>query len=61
MSATMRAFSAGTMTIELYPGEQLGIERQCLELPQIGSLAMTKVSASLMANFAPANQVLGLS
>ena len=45
--------SGGTLRIDLYPSQQLGTERQCLELLQIGSLAMTKVSAAVLENFAP--------
>jgi tripartite ATP-independent transporter DctP family solute receptor len=52
--------SAGALRIEIYPSEQLGSERECLELLQIGSLAMTKVSAAVMENFAPGYRVLGL-
>ena len=52
--------SDGKMRIDIYPSEQLGTERQCLELLQIGSLGMTKVSASVMENFAPSFQALSL-
>jgi tripartite ATP-independent transporter DctP family solute receptor len=52
--------SGGKLKIEIYPSGQLGQERECLELLQIGSLAMTKVSASVMENFAPSYKVLGL-
>ncbi len=52
--------SEGKLTIEIYPSQQLGTERQCLELLQIGSLGMTKVSAAVMENFAPNIQVLSL-
>lgn len=52
--------SGGKLKIEVYPSQQLGTERQCLELLQIGSLAMTKVSAAVMENFAPNIQVLSL-
>ncbi len=52
--------SGGKFEIELYPSQQLGTERQCLELLQIGSLGMTKVSAAVMENFAPNIQVLSL-
>ncbi len=52
--------SGGQLQIEIYPSQQLGTERQCLELLQIGSLAMTKVSAAVMENFAPNIQVLSL-
>jgi tripartite ATP-independent transporter DctP family solute receptor len=52
--------SGGKLKIEIYPSGQLGQERECLELLQIGSLAMTKVSASVMENFAPSYKVLSL-
>ncbi|MCO6490767.1 MAG: TRAP transporter substrate-binding protein [Phaeodactylibacter sp.] len=52
--------SGGRLQIEIYPSQQLGTERQCLELLQIGSLAMTKVSAAVMENFAPTIQVFSL-
>lgn len=52
--------SGGQLRIEIYPSQQLGTERQCLELLQIGSLAMTKVSAAVMENFAPNIQVFSL-
>jgi tripartite ATP-independent transporter DctP family solute receptor len=52
--------SRGNLHIEIYPSEQLGSERESLELLQIGSLAMTKVSAAVMENFAPGYRVLGL-
>jgi len=52
--------SGGTVTIQVYPNGQLGGERELLELLQIGSLAMTKVSAAVMENFAPNYKVLGL-
>ena len=52
--------SNGQLVIEIYPSQQLGTERQCLELLQIGSLAMTKVSAAVLENFAPKIEVLSL-
>lgn len=52
--------SGGKMTIEIYPSQQLGSERECLELLQIGSLDMTKVSVGVMENFAPKMKVFGL-
>jgi hypothetical protein len=42
--------------VDLYPSEQLGSERECLELLQIGSLGMTKVSAAVLENFAPSSR-----
>ncbi|MCF8247056.1 MAG: TRAP transporter substrate-binding protein [Saprospiraceae bacterium] len=52
--------SGGRLTIEIYPSQQLGTERECLELLQIGSLGMTKVSSSVLENFAPEMKVFGL-
>ncbi len=52
--------SEGKLTLEIYPNQQLGSERQCLELLQIGSLDMTKVSAAVMENFSPDMKVFGL-
>lgn len=52
--------SDGKMRIDIYPSQQLCTERECVELLQIGSLGMTKVSASIMENFAPSYSVLGL-
>ena len=52
--------SGGKMSIEIYPSGQLGAERECLELLQIGSLDMTKVSAAVMENFAPKYELLSI-
>lgn len=50
--------SGGKLQIKVFPDGQLGSERETLELLQIGSIAMTKVSASALSNFAPEYQVL---
>lgn len=60
MADRLREKSGGTMRIDLYPSEQLGTERQTLELLQIGSLGMTKVSAAVLEGFAPLFRVFGL-
>lgn len=60
MSEVLDSLSGGKMEIEIYSSGQLGSEGQCLELLQIGSLAMTKVSAATMESFAPAYSVLNL-
>lgn len=52
--------SGGTLKVEVYPSGQLGSERECLELVQLGGLAMTKVSASVLEGFAPEFKVFGL-
>ncbi len=43
--------SDGGMRIDIYPNEQLGTERETLELLQIGSLDITKVSAAVIESF----------
>ncbi len=43
--------SGGKLKVQLYPSGQLGGERECLELLQIGSLDITKVSAAVLENF----------
>ena len=48
MAERLEEKSGGTLQMEIYPSQQLGTERQCLELLQIGSLAMTKVSGAVM-------------
>lgn len=60
MATELEQISEGQMLLEVYPNQQLGTERQCLELLQIGSLDMTKVSVGVMENFAPKMKVLGL-
>lgn len=60
MGKELEKNSKGDLTLEIYPNQQLGSERQCLELLQIGSLDMTKVSAAVMENFSPNMKVLGL-
>ncbi len=52
--------SGGTMRIVIYPSEQLGTERQVLELLQIGSVGMTKVSSAVLEHFAPSFKVLSI-
>lgn len=60
MAERLAEKSGGTMRIDIYTSQQLGTERETLELLQIGSLGMTKVSSSVLEGFAPAFQVLGL-
>lgn len=52
--------SGGKLKLQIYPSQQLGTERECLELLQIGSMDMTKVSVGVLENFAPKMKVLGL-
>ena len=45
--------SEGKMRVDIYPSQQLGTERELLELLQLGSLGMTKVTAAVLESFAP--------
>lgn len=52
--------SHGKIKIKIFPDAQLGSEREVLELLQIGSVAVTKVSAATLSNFVPEYKVLGI-
>lgn len=60
MADRLEEKSGGKLTMTIYPSGQLGSEQQCVELLQIGSLAITKVSAAVMESFTENFQVLGL-
>ncbi len=60
MAQRIHEKSKGKMQMEIYPSAQLGSERQCLELLQIGSLDVTKVSVAVIENFAPKLMVFSL-
>lgn len=60
MAELVEKKSEGKLTIQIYPSQQLGSERECLELLQIGSLGMTKVSASVLESFAPKLRIFGI-
>jgi tripartite ATP-independent transporter DctP family solute receptor len=60
MADRCKEISNGELTIDIYPSGQLGSEQQCVELLQIGSLAITKVSAAVMESFTEDFKVLGL-
>lgn len=53
MQEALNEKSGGKLQIKIFPDGQLGSERETIELLQIGSIAMTKVSASALSNFAP--------
>ncbi|WP_343329729.1 TRAP transporter substrate-binding protein [Polaribacter staleyi] len=52
--------SGGKLIVTIYPSRQLGGERECLELLQIGSLDITKVSAAVLENFIPEYKVFSV-
>lgn len=60
MGEELKEISGGKMELKIYSGGQLGAERECLELLQMGSLDITKVSAAVMENFVEEYQVLSI-
>jgi len=56
----LREKSGGTMEVRVYPSQQLGSERELLELLQLGSVDITKVSAAVMENFVPEYRVFSV-
>ncbi|MBP2831467.1 TRAP transporter substrate-binding protein [Aquimarina sp. U1-2] len=52
--------SNGSLEVKIYPSGQLGGERECLELLQIGSLDITKVSAAVLENFVTAYKIFSI-
>lgn len=52
--------SGGKLKVEIYPFGQLGGERESLELLQIGSLDIAKVSAGVLENFIPEYKVFSI-
>lgn len=60
MAERLAFYSNGSMQLRVYSGGQLGSERELIELLQIGSLAMTKVSASPLEGFSPRMKIFSV-
>lgn len=60
MNQRLQKLSGGKMKLDLYPSAQLGSENQCIELLQIGSLDLTKVSSAALEGFADPFKVFGI-
>ncbi len=60
MSKRLRELSGGRMTIDVYPSEQLGSERENLEMVQLGSIDIAKTSAAVLESFVPVVGVYSL-
>lgn len=60
MAKRVREKSEGAMRIEIFPSEQLGSERECIEQVQLGSLDMTKASSAAIEQFIPEMGVFSL-
>ena len=60
LKKSIESKSEGKLKIKIYPDGQLGSEREVLELLQIGSVSMTKVSSATISNFVPDYSVLSI-
>ncbi len=56
----LEEYSAGVVSLDLYPAGQLGSQTQCIEQLQNGTLGVTVVSASPMEGFVPEMGVFSL-
>jgi len=52
--------SGGRMKVEIYPSEQLGTEKECIEAIQLGYLAITKTSTAPMEGFVSKMKIFGI-
>lgn len=60
MAERVREKSSGRMKVEIFPNEQLGNEKECIEALQLGYLAMTKTSTAPMEGFVPRMKIFGI-
>ncbi len=60
MAERVEKKSAGQMIVQVFPSEQLGNEKECIEALQLGYLAMTKVSSAPMESFVNKMKVFGV-
>jgi tripartite ATP-independent transporter DctP family solute receptor len=57
---TLKKVSNGRIIIKIYPGGQLGGEKELIEQLQMGTLDLTKVSSAGLEAFVPEMMVLGM-
>ena len=60
MNERLAEISNGKMKLDIYSSAQLGSENQCIELLQIGSLDITKVSSAALEGFVDPFKVFGI-
>ena len=53
MGGYLEAKSGGRITMEIYPGETMGGEKQTIEQTKVGGLDLNRTSTSPLAEFAP--------
>jgi len=57
---TLKKATEGRIIIKIYPGGQLGAEKELVEQLQMGTLDLTKVSSAGLEAFVPQMKVLGM-
>jgi tripartite ATP-independent transporter DctP family solute receptor len=60
MAEKLKEKSGGKVVLQIYPGEQLGSEREMIEQVQMGLLDITKVSTSPLESFIPSMSVFSV-
>lgn len=60
MAEKLKEKSEGKVILQIYPGEQLGSEREMIEQVQMGLLDITKVSTSPLESFIPSMSVFSV-
>lgn len=60
MAGLANEYSNGQLRVLVYPNQQLGTERELLELVQLGSIDITKVTSAVLENFVPEMRVFSL-
>lgn len=60
LGESLDRISEGKLKVQIYPNGQLGGERESIELLQIGSLDIAKVSAGVLENFIPEYKVFSI-
>lgn len=60
MNDRLKEISNDKMSLDIYSSAQLGSENQCIELLQIGSLDITKVSSAALEGFVDPFKVFGI-
>lgn len=60
MAGEIARETGNRIRVVIYPSEQIGSEREGLELLQLGALDITKVSSSVLESFSPEFRVFGV-
>ncbi len=60
MAEKVKEKSSGRMKVEIFPSEQLGTEKECIEALQLGYMAVTKTATAVMEGFVPRMKIFGI-